>query len=226
MAIRIAGQRHPLYLRLGSSDALVWEQIFIQREYSPFDNLVPEPKTMIDCGGNIGCSSIYFLNRYPDLRVIIVEPDADNLKLCRRNLEPYGERVQIIQAGVCSCAAGLVLSGTGWAARVRRAEPGEDPDIDATDMPSLLALTSDGRVDLLKIDIEWSELDVFREGSTAWLSSVDNIAIELHDAECKDVFFRALAGYRFELSEFGELTFCRGIRPAGNRELNQISLPI
>ncbi len=79
-------------------------------------------------------------------------------------------------------------------------------------MPSLLRLTPDGRVDLLKIDIEGAEVELFRDGSTAWLAQVRNIVIELHGGECELAFFRALAPYRYELSRSGELTFCRNIR--------------
>lgn len=212
-AIRPAGYQHPLYVRVGTTDALVMEQVFVLREYSPFDDLVPRPQVMIDCGGNIGCASVYFLNRYPDLKVIVVEPDSDNVALCRRNLEPYGNRVQIVQAGAWSSTGGLVLSGTGWATKVRKAEPGESPMVEAIDIPSLLTLAPGERVDLLKIDIEWSEIDVFREGSISWLSQVSNIAIELHDGECEDVFFRALSAYHYEGSRFSEVTFCANIRP-------------
>lgn len=212
-AVNIKGYKHPVYIRLGSSDARVVDQIFVQREYSAFDDLDPKPRMMIDCGGNIGCSSIYFLDRYPDLRVVLVEPEEENLKLCRRNLEPYAERVEIIQAGVWSSPTGLVLSGQGWATKVRKAEPSEMPVVYATDIPSLLSLTPDDHVDLLKIDIERSEVDVFREGATAWLSRVRNIAIELHDSECEKVFYKALSDYNYDTLGFGELTFCKNIRP-------------
>jgi len=41
-----------------------------------------------------------------------------------------------------------------------------------------------------------------------------NLVIELHDGECRRVFFQALSSYTYDLSESGELTICRNLRPA------------
>jgi FkbM family methyltransferase len=213
IVVQMKGYPHPVHARLGSSDSLVLDQIFIQREYSTLDNLTPSPKVMIDCGANVGYSSVYFLNRYPDLKVILVEPDQTNVELCRRNLLPYADRARIIHAGVWSRPVGLVVTGADWAARVREATPQETPDVQSTDISSLISLTPDGEVDLLKVDIEWSEIVVFGDGADRWLPKVHNIAIELHETECETVFFKALESCSFECSRFGELTFCLNMRP-------------
>ena len=211
VSISIKGYAHPVHLRLGSSDALVLEQIFLQCEYSALRAISPQPKTMIDCGANIGLSAIYFLNRYPDLKLVVVEPDPQNLRICGRNLAPYAERVRFVHAGVWCRPAGLVLCGSGWGVKVREAKPEEVPEVEGIDMLSLLRMMPDGEVDLLKIDIEWSEIVVYGLGTEAWLPKVRNIAIELHDEECEAVFAKALEPYRFIASQFGELTFCQDI---------------
>lgn len=211
--IQMKGYQHPVHARLGSSDSLVLDQIFVQREYSTLDNLTPAPRIMIDCGANVGYSSIYFLNRYPDLKAILLEPDQKNVEICRRNLLPYADRARVIHAAVWSRSVGLVISGTHWAARVREARPQEKPDVHSMDIPSLISLTPDGEIDLLKVDIEWSEIVVFGDGAEGWLPKVHNIAIELHGTECETVFFKALESCRYESSRFGELTFCLNMRP-------------
>jgi FkbM family methyltransferase len=218
LLVQVKGYVHPVWGRLGSSDLLVLDQIFIQQEYAPLDSMMPAPKWMIDCGANVGYSSIYFLNRYPDLKLIIVEPNIDNLSLCRKNLASYSNQIQIIHKGVWSRPASLVLSGAGWSTQVREAAGQETPDIEATDIPSLLAQIPDGEVDLLKIDIERSELSVFGHPHTAWLSKVRNIVIELHDEQCEAVFFKALEPYEYDLSRSGELTFCKNIRLRAAKE--------
>ena len=67
-------------------------------------------------------------------------------------------------------------------------------------------------VELLKVDIERGEIELFG-GPCPWLEFVlRNIVIELHDEECSEVFHRALSGYSYE--EFtGEPTFCCDLRP-------------
>jgi hypothetical protein len=61
----------------------------------------------------------------------------------------------------------------------------------------------------LKVDIEGAERVMFASRSQAWLSRVDNIVIELHDAECRDTFFKAIAVQHFTVTTCDELTVCR-----------------
>src|SRR4051812_37718019 len=62
---------HPLYFRSGTTDFYVIHQIFVQREYSCFDDL-KDPGLILDCGANGGYSSAYFLSRFPGSTVIAV----------------------------------------------------------------------------------------------------------------------------------------------------------
>jgi hypothetical protein len=59
---------------------------------------------------------------------------------------------------------------------------------------------------------EGAELTVFGDTAQAWLHRVKNICIELHGDECKEVFFRALEGFDYDLHHFGELTICRNLQ--------------
>lgn len=210
--VSVLGYAYPVYLRLGSSDVPTFDQIFIREQYSPAGNLSVSPQTMIDCGANVGYATVYFLNRYPDLTAVAVEPDSANLEVCRRNLMAYSNRVQIFQAGVWNCPSRLVLSGTGWGVHVREANPNEVPDVEAVDLNSLINALPANKVDLLKVDIEGSEIVVFDDSSVSWLPRVRNIVIELHGEQCSATFFKALRDYRYDLFESGELTLCLNLR--------------
>ena len=59
--------------------------------------------------------------------------------------------------------------------------------------------------------LETAEAVVFSRNCVGWLNRVRNIAIELHDKECEEIFFRSLRGYRYDLSRSGELTICKNI---------------
>jgi FkbM family methyltransferase len=214
--VSVRGYPHPVYLRLGSSDVPTFDQIFIRKQYSPAGNLDPAPQIMIDCGGNVGYSALYLLNRYPDLIAVVVEPESANVEVCRRNLLPYARRVQILQAGVWNHPSRLILSGTGWGVHAREAKPDETSGPEAVDLRSLIDRLPHQQVDLLKIDIEGSELIVFDDSSASWLPCVRNIAIELHGEQCSAVFFKALCNYRYDLAESGEVTLCLNLRPLEN----------
>jgi hypothetical protein len=71
--------------------------------------------------------------------------------------------------------------------------------IEAYTIPSLMDYGS-GKVDLLKLDIEGSESEVFGPDAREWLPRVRNIAIELHGEANKARFFATLMGHRYDLS--------------------------
>ena len=214
---------HPLYARPGSTDAYVFRQIFIEREYSCIDDL-DDVRLVVDCGANVGYSSAYFLSRYPDAEVIAVEPDAGNYAMLQLNTAPYGDRISSRLAGVWSHAGTLAIrdgsfrKGREWTRQVREAQAGEANGIPAVDVGTLLRESGHERISILKIDIEGAEAVVFSAGCEDWLAKVDTLVIELHDdtsfGDCSRVFAQAISGQDFAVSRAGELTVCRRTQPA------------
>jgi FkbM family methyltransferase len=207
---------HPLVCREGSSDFHSFHQIFIQREYSCLDDLA-DPRLILDCGANAGYSAAYFLSRFPQCRVIAIEPDPDNFALLQRNLAPFGDRVRAIQAGVWSHPTKLKMSeakygdGREWARQVRECKEGETDGLPAVDVGALLRESGYSSLSILKVDIEGAEKVVFGSNYESWIGRVENVVIELHGSECAEVFHRAIAGLPFQISRCGELTVCRKV---------------
>lgn len=211
---------YPLLARAGSSDRYIFRNIFISEEYG----FVPEPDgpVVVDCGANTGYASAYFASKWPDARIIAVEPEAGNFAILTANAAPYGGRVSPLQTGIWPRSAGLKVvkgqyaDGRDWSTQVREAAPGESPDLTALSIPDLMARYDLARIDLLKIDIERAELELFEDGAAdEWLPRVAAIVIELHDQACRDAFFGALArsGEGYAISEHGELTMARWSLP-------------
>ena len=202
---------HPIVLRINSTDADVYRQVLVEEEYAAA--IDQHAEIIVDCGANVGYTSAYLLSRFPDARVVAIEPFPANAEICRRNLAPYGRRATVIEAAVWSHNGRLVLDHAGgneWGVRVRTARAGEVGDIEAIDLPSLGL----NHIDLLKVDIEGSEANLFANGTDRWLPRVSNIAIELHGTECQERFRSAMAGYRYMPLRSGELTICRDISQA------------
>lgn len=209
---------HDLTVRLrGSSDLNVFSQIFIDQEYSRLTTL-DHVSLVLDLGANVGYSSAYFLGSFPEAHVVAVEPDSGNMEVCRINLMPYGDRVSLLHGAVWSESKMLSLSqgtygdGREWATQVLQPIDGNAGNVQAWDVGSLMDMTGHAEVDLLKVDIEGSELQVFGETAKAWLPRVRNLCIELHGADCEEVFSRTLAGFDYELWHEGELTICKNLR--------------
>ncbi|MBI4341873.1 MAG: FkbM family methyltransferase [Candidatus Omnitrophica bacterium] len=213
--LHVRGLNTPLYVRYGTSDPMVFRQVFIDHEYACLT--VESPRWIVDCGGNVGYTALYYLRQYPAAQLIVIEPDGDNLALCRRNLRAYRDRVALVCAGVWSHRAGLKVvrgqyrDGKEWATQVRECAEGEVADVEAVSLTDVLAANGVERVDILKVDIEQSERVVFAKGYAPWLNRTKNIVIELHDDECEQVFFQALQPYRYQLSRSGESTVVRNL---------------
>jgi FkbM family methyltransferase len=211
--------RYSVIARLGgSSDMSVFDQIFVFDEYACIRK-ISFPLLILDLGANVGYSSAYFLSCFPTATVVAVEPDPGNFELCRKNLAPYGDRAKVVHGAVWSSCSRLVLSrgtfrdGREWTTQVRNSEGSEDEaTVEGWDVLSLLQLAGGKQVDLLKVDIERSELEIFGDSSSSWLPKVRNICIELHGPDCKKVFLDALRDFDYDLGNSGELTITRNMQ--------------
>jgi len=191
--------------------------IYMDHEYAALDDL-DDVKLIVDCGANVGFASTYFLNRYPQAHVIAVEPDDRNVEMLRRNLQPYGDRATIHATGIWSHTTGLVVckgqyrDQQEWSTQVRECRAGETADIQAMDLQTILEKSGFDAIDLLKVDIERSEAEVFSLNYDIWLKRTHSIVIELHDSDCERIFFQALSPYTYDLSRFGEVTTCKALQ--------------
>lgn len=212
----VKGYTYPIIVRYETSDIDVFRQIFIEQEYSSLKDMA-DFKLIIDCGAYVGYSSLYFLARCPNAHVVAVEPDISNFSICKKNLSFYGKRVMLVHSAVYPYKTRLITyrenyrDGREWTTQVRPAKENENQGIISVDINTLIGRSGFDLVDLLKIDIERSEIDLFSHDCKQWLKKVRNLAIELHDKECEDVFFKTLSGFDFKLLYSGELTICKNI---------------
>jgi FkbM family methyltransferase len=224
--LRIPGYPHPITIRGGqSTDAWAVYELLVMQEYALVGDL-DSPAFIIDAGANIGIASLYFLHQYPNARIVAIEPHPANFELLRKNLTPYAQRVTLLQGAVWKTRGRLQLDfrGEDWRTEVHAAEKGQEGSVEAFTLPEIAAY-GDGRVDLLKMDIEGSETEVFGPEAQEWLPSVKNIAIELHGPQCSDRFFGALTGYQFDRRQHHKdnVIICRNLRaPAADRSVTPV----
>ena len=206
--------RHPVYARPNTSDFLVFDQIFVEREYRCL-NQIKKADLILDCGANVGYSSAYFLSKYPECHVIAVEPDAKNFAMLKKNLSSYSGRFEAVQAAVWPRAEKLIFNesfsnaGQEWARRMETvaSDASLSKHIETVNILKLIDFSRFDRVSILKIDIEGAEAELF-SSSVEWLDLIDNLVIELHGQESHDIFFNVITRRRFNISTFGELTVC------------------
>jgi FkbM family methyltransferase len=169
----------------GGSDAFIFSEVFSHRYY---DFALPfTPGTVVDLGANAGFTSIFFARKYPDAKIIAVEPVASNLEILRRNVELNHLNVSIVPAAIAveDGSVTMDVSGLDYGHQVID-DSAERPNdcgvtrVNAISMRSLMAEFELERIGLLKIDIEGYEKRLLSENCD-WLRLVDAICIELHD---------------------------------------------
>ena len=195
-----------------SSDFAVYDQVFVLKEYEPLIKLIKDNEqgvkrqmNIIDAGGNIGLTSIFFNNHFPLSKFGIVEPDNDNFKILKKNMHQNNfASISAIQGGVWNKDCFLKLNrdfrdGNDWAVSV--AESAEATSLKGFSITGLMKLFNFDIIDILKIDIEGSEKQLFMDAAAAseFLSKTKYIAIEIHDElDCRKQINEILTANRFQ----------------------------
>jgi FkbM family methyltransferase len=188
--IEIPGLPHPVSVRCGTADASTLEKIFVWNDYDL--DYPAGVKTVIDAGANIGLSAIYFATRFPDARVVAIEPQSENFRLLERNTARYPNVIPL-HAALWSDDTQLGLSNPDDRVDSYQYTPDAAVEtVPAFNMPSVLSRFEMPLVDLLKIDIEGAETEVFAQ-TPEWVRRVDMFIIELHGAAARDAFITATA---------------------------------
>jgi FkbM family methyltransferase len=206
------GFSHPLYLRLRSSDVTLFRSILVDLAYEwPIGTT---PSVIVDAGANIGFTSVFFARKYPGSKIIAIEPEASNFKILTRNTRPYTNIVPIRAALWRETKPlGVVDPGLGnWAFQtddnVKVAGRGT---VQGVTMKQILDDMALDHVDILKVDIEGAEKEVF-ENSAEWIDRVDAIVIEIHDDlknGCRDAVYGAVQDFAIENRQSETTIFLR-----------------
>lgn len=195
--IKVPGIKQKITLRKRSSDFPTFSQVFIENQYSFVDIPIKfSPSTIIDAGANIGLFSVLMKNKFPESKVISIEPDKDNFSIMRKNLMGYSN-IFLENCGLWNIETRLNIhdkfSLGKWGMVVEEDE--KNGVISAISMNYLLKKYNIEIIDILKIDIETSEKKLFEKGYENWLPLVKIIIIELHDRfedGCSKPFFEAI----------------------------------
>ena len=202
--IRLPFLKHPVYFRKGG-DAKIFEQLFIDREY---DIDVPfTPSTIIDLGANVGYASILFANRFASARIFALEPEAGNNAQAVKNTRPY-PNIRMVQGAIWHEPAPINLVDKGLGEAAYMVEPGEGEHmVNAYTIPGIMQEMDTDIIDILKIDIEGAEKELFEHNFSYWLPRTRILIVETHDRYRKGTshaVFGALSQYNFSLTLSGE----------------------
>lgn len=207
-----------IVMRTGTSDLACLEKVFFQKEYaSPY---ALHPRVIVDAGANIGAATLFFTMTYPDAKIFAIEPEQSNFDLLERNCKGLNNVVCIKSAvwpndGLLSL---VDAAAEKWAFAVKPHDASSTDAVNAVSVGRLVEQYAIERIDILKLDIEGAERELFSDASAQiWLDRVGMIVIEFHDRYklgCAQAFYAALREREFDQEIRGENVFVR-LRPGG-----------
>lgn len=207
--VSIPGLQHPLFLRFNAADNTTFREIFFREEYAVQLPSTLQPEVIIDAGANIGFTTLFFIRKYPGVKIVSLEPDAGNFEYLKKNTAQYPS-IKPIQAALWDKNGFIEIIDKGYGERGFMVEERSTPSKPAVPSVTLTSLIQENKItsiDILKIDIEGSEKEVFSKDSEKWIPITKCLIIELHDRMkqgCSKAVFNALSPYNFECSIKGE----------------------
>ena len=138
---------------------------------------------IIDCGANIGCSSLFFHRNHPKSFIVAIEPEKENFKLLQENTKKI-KKIKLVNSAVSSSEHffSLKKSNDSRAHKINDKKNKKIKNSKTVTINNILKDHPENKFSffLIKIDIEGFEKKLF-ERNTEWIDKFKVIIIELHD---------------------------------------------
>ncbi len=197
-------------------DARIIKEIFFDKPYTRYTDLPASP-TIVDIGGYIGDFSIYAVKYLNADRVIVYEPTAENFEILKQNIEnnAFEDRIIAVNKAVSNSTSITLNVKIQESDEVHvsayRYSDDEHRTIPSVTLSGILAEHQLDSVDLLKVDCEGGEYDIFPVVTDETFSRIRNIVFEHHPVDgFQEKFALVLnrlksAGYRLRVE--GEIAY-------------------
>ncbi len=201
-----------IHLRKNTKDHETFDEVFIDNIYNL--PLPIEPKTIIDAGANIGLASLFFKMKYPAAAIALIEIDSGNLEMIRKNLKHH-TNITILNKGLYNKISYFKVFDPFNATNsfVIEESTKDDYDIESITIDQIIKDHNWDEIDILKIDIEGAEKNLFESNYQHWLPKVNVLMVETHDRmipKCSITVMKALDEFDFGLyttTEGGTLVY-------------------
>jgi FkbM family methyltransferase len=201
---------HEIFYRSGSADPFVVYQVLLRRGAKAEYYVPPglQPKVILDIGSNIGASVIYFHEKFPDAKIFGFEPHPDTFGILEKNVA-HLEGVRVFNYGLGATNQQIAVQADEvnfGAFNTRgqfkdRGHPARTVQCEVRRLDDVLRALGIGDVDLIKIDCEGAEADVFATLPDEMLSKCQWIVGELHDHTGFEVLARLAPYFHLDLKK-------------------------
>jgi FkbM family methyltransferase len=207
VGIRLPGFANDLILRRRTSDVQVFWSTFLTGELQEW--LPEQPRLIVDGGANVGYTTAFYAQRFPESMVIAVEPFAENCAMWRRNCSGF-RHATLLEGALWPDRGTLRIANPEAASYAIQVRPGEgEQEVRAHTTPDSLEQAGLDQIDLLKLDIEGAETALLTRNTEGWLDRVRSIVVEVHGQEAQAAIDAAYPEDRFARKVSGDKLILR-----------------
>ncbi len=208
-------------LRKNSSDIKVFLQVFIEKEYASlpdfFYNNGLKASHIIDAGSNIGLTTLFLHEHFPEATYYCIEPDNSNLILLEENLSSPNFKKKIYPKALWKNNDNVFLDdnfrdGKEWSRQTlpqMNNQVSSEKEIESITLNDIIQENDIPVISILKMDIEGAEKYIFEpENDFSYLNKTMIIAIEIHpEIIAPNIIKQILKKHDFYILDLGETTF-------------------
>ncbi|WP_280473281.1 FkbM family methyltransferase [Nocardia asiatica] len=183
MIVLTPNPRYRFTTRDGSpSDEAVIRETWVENVYQIHaSDLTRKGGTVVDIGANIGAVAVYAAS-LGDVRVLAVEPEPDNLKYLRQNIDDNGVTVEVCEAAVSGHrGVGYIMEGHGHSVLHLDPQP-NSVEVPVLTLADLFDRYEIGECDVLKVDIEGAEYPLIAGADRDTLCRIRYVTLEFDAA--------------------------------------------
>lgn len=207
---RFRWQGHTVFYRPGTSDPLVLYQVLLKTGKKAEYYLPPalQPKVILDIGSNIGASILYFHHQFPSAHIFGFEPHPETFSILRSNVaEIPCARVFNYALGATDMTLNVPFKGVNFSGFSTKSRSGGAANTttathcqirNAGEMLKELGVI---KIDLIKIDCEGAEVEIFDSLSDETLIQCKWIVGEMHDVSGFRVLARLAPHFNLDLKK-------------------------
>jgi FkbM family methyltransferase len=182
---------------------------FFKNEHYVEDSPSHPITRIVDCGANIGAETAKFLIHHPEASIAAVEVERGNCDMLEQNFGKI-DHVTIIQGVVWPIISPLKIAlnprGSSQDYQVIE-DKSEANHVEAWPIPKIMQHMGWNEIDIVKLDIEGAEYELFSVNSEPWLHQVRCFIIEVPDCDrpgTTQAILSALSEFRFNYYVCGE----------------------
>ncbi len=172
----------------------LFNEIFCKNQYPPSSKYLK----IIDAGANIGLATLWFKIYSPDSKIILFEPDVENLSYLKKNIKENNlTNIQIIPKAISNNNGSTYfykikdnIQNLDSGIKLNQSLPNVRYQVKTTKLSQYI----NSNIDLLKIDIEGSEYSLFDD-------LIQNRVLKF----CKNIYFEAHFFNKKEIANYTNL---------------------